>query len=59
MPGHAWGVVGFLNIWTYTPDACPAHETVSQLFFDNRILENIKKARESFWDWHIDMIEYF
>jgi hypothetical protein len=36
----------------------PAHETVSQLFFDKRILEKDKKARESFLHRHIDMIEF-
>jgi hypothetical protein len=36
----------------------PANETVSQLFFDNRILEKGKKARESFLYRYADMIEY-
>jgi hypothetical protein len=33
-------------------------ETVSQLFFDKRILEKDKKARESFLCRCADMIEY-
>ena len=35
-----------------------AEETVSQLFFDKRILEKDKKARESFLSRYADMVKY-
>jgi hypothetical protein len=64
-------VIPFLNqsaifVSNAARQGTPANETVSQLSINSifcsltiESLEKIKRARESFWDWHIDMIEYF